>query len=464
MSSPASRLNRREFVRTLASAAALTPAVVAAAGAKPTPTTARTTPRILLREALQFENIGDSGRVPGTIGLFYQHIPNVEVILWPWSLHEKERELLHRTFPKLKIVDGTMAADGKASTPALAEAWATANFFVSPDKKAKSYEAWAATGRPFGLFGSAFDPVTDRKTQPDGATLDELKAQIDQLPGGAFDKKFGLRPIYEKASFIFCRDTLSLRFLQQQKVRTAQLEFGPEGCFAIAVRDDKRAEAWLRRNQIKAEDYICVIPRLRHTPYYRVKNLPRSDGDYLLDEINARTTTSDHAPLREMITLWVRNTGCKVIACPEMTYQIQTANEQLIDPLPGDVKRHVVWRDTYWLPDEAASIYARARAVVSVECHSPIIALANGTPTLHVRQPVDTVKAQMFRDVGVADWLFEIEKTSGQELWKTLNTIHQDLPAARRRVRDVMTNVASLQKGMVKSIERAVLSQAARTF
>lgn len=461
MSSPASRLNRREFVRTLASAAALTPAVVAAAGAKPTPS--HVIPRILLREALQYENIGDSGRVPGTIRLFYEHLPHVEVTLWPWHLHEKERELLQRTFPQLRIVEGEIDAQGQASTAALAEAWAAANFFVSPDKKAKSYEAWAATGRPFGLFGSPFDPVTDRRTQPDGATLDELKTQIDLLPDDAFDKKFGLRPIYEKASFIFCRDTLSLRFLQQQKVRNPQLEFGPEGAFAIAVRDEKRAEAWLSRNQLKAEDYICVVPRLRYTPYYRVKNLPRSEGDYALDAINDRTTTSDHEPLREMIALWVRNTGCKVIACPEMTYQIQTAKEQLIDPLPADVKRQVVWRDTYWLPDEAASIYARARAVVSVECHSPIIALANGTPALHVRQPIDSVKAQMFRDVGVADWLFEIEKTSGQELWKTLNTIHQDLPAARRRVRDVMTNVASLQKGMVKSIERAVRSQAART-
>jgi hypothetical protein len=32
-------------------------------------------PHILIREAQQFENIGDSGRVPGTIWLLYQHLP-----------------------------------------------------------------------------------------------------------------------------------------------------------------------------------------------------------------------------------------------------------------------------------------------------------------------------------------------------------------------------------------------------
>jgi hypothetical protein len=38
--------------------------------------------------------------------------------------------------------------------------------------------------------------------------------------------------------------------------------------------------------------------------------------------------------------------------------------------------------------------------VVSAECHSPIIALSQGTPAFYVRNPADTVKAQMFRDIG----------------------------------------------------------------
>ena len=67
------------------------------------------------------------------------------------------------------------------------------------------------------------------------------------------------------------------------------------------------------------------------------------------------------------------------------------AKQVLVDPLPKDVKKLVVWRDSYWLPDEAASVYAQAQAVVSVECHSPLIALRNGTPAFYVRQPTDTL-------------------------------------------------------------------------
>jgi hypothetical protein len=48
------------------------------------------------------------------------------------------------------------------------------------------------------------------------------------------------------------------------------------------------------------------------------------------------------------------------------------------------------WKSDYWLPDEAAAVYAKAQAVVNYECHSPITALVNQTPAFYVRQPTDT--------------------------------------------------------------------------
>jgi len=229
----------------------------------------------------------------------------------------------------------------------------------------------------------------------------------------------------------FARDTYSLLYLQSQKLRTPIVEFGLDGTFGIAVRDEKRAQHWLRRIGVEDGKFICVLPRLRYTPYYRVKDLPRDEGDYEIDAINDEHAARDHAPLRDLITLWVRETGLKVILCPEMTYEIAVAKEHLLDPLPADVKPNVIWRDTSWLADEAASVYAGAVAVVSAECHSPIIALSQGTPAFYVRNPPDTVKAQMFRDLGLTDWVFESGETTGQQLWETLKPIHEDRAAGR---------------------------------
>src|SRR6185436_1688554 len=118
--------------------------------------------------------------------------------------------------------------------------------------------------------------------------------------------------------------------------------------------------------------FISVIPRLRYTPYYRVKNTKRVASDDIKDAINERTTEKDHAKLRDMIVAYVKATGNKVMVCAEMTYQVEMGRDVLVNPLPAEIKKNVVWRDTYWLPDEAASIYAKAQCVVSVECHSPL--------------------------------------------------------------------------------------------
>ena len=450
-------MTRRHFLTTTAAATGAALALPSSRAVAATASTKR--PRILLREGLQYENIGDVGRVPGTIRLLYRHLPGAEVTLWPWSLHERERQMLSKAFPQLRIVEGEVDASGRASTPALAEAWAQAEFFLSPTKNARSYTEWAATGRPFGLFGASFDPITDRRSRPAGLTLRELRAEIERLPRGEFEKKFGPRTFYEKAAFIYPRDTLGLRFLQREDLKPGVLEFGPEGCFALDLRDETRAADWRKRHGLAEEDYICVVPRLRYTPYYRMKNLPRSAGDYEIDALNDASAAQDHAALREVIVRWVRETGARVVACPEMTYQIATAKEQLIDPLPDDVKKRVVWRDTFWLPDEAAALYAKARAVISAECHSPIIALAAGTPILHVRNPVDTIKGQMFADIGLGDWLFESTEATGAQLWAALKSIHDDLPGARARVREVMAKVAGIQRGMTEAIGRAVNSR-----
>ena len=413
-------------------------------------------PHILIREALQFENIGDSGRVPGTIRLLYKHLPDATVTLWPWQLHEREREMLMRAFPTLRIAEGEVDDVGKASTPALAEAWKDADIFITPARHAKTFQTWAKTGRPYGFFGSSFDPVSNRKDRPQGDTLDQLQKVIAALPADHFDGLFKHREVYDGAAFLFARDTLSLQYLKGQKLHTPVLEFGLDGTFGIAVRDEKRAQSWLRRIGVEEGKFICVLPRLRYTPYYRVKNLPRDAGDYEIDAINAEHAGRDHAPLRDLITLWVRETGLKVILCPEMTYEIAVAREQLFDPLPADVKPNVIWRDTFWLADEAASVYARAVAVVSAECHSPIIALSQGTPALYVRNPADTVKAQMFRDIGLTDWVFESNQTTGQELWEMLKPLHEDRAAGRAKVQAAMQQAAGIQKRMVQAIADAV--------
>ena len=451
------QMNRRRFL--LRSAAALAVPVVAprllraAAPARP--------PRLLLRSSWQSVNIGDIGHTPGALSLLYKHFPEVEITLWAGSLGHGSREMLTRGYPQLKILEGSLGPDNLPRSPELARAWAETDLYLSGSGPGFPASAHAvafrkATGKPVGVFGVSTDPVSGfgAGRDPEGGTLANLRERALRLPPNHLSAD--LRFIIDEAAFFFCRDTISRDYLRAQGVKTPVLEFGPDAQLGMHLRDDAKGLPWLRERGLEAGKFICVIPRLRYTPYYKIRNSPRTKEDEHKDAINDRTTERDHTKLREMIVSYVRSTGGKVMVCAEMTYQVEMGRDVLVNPLPEDVKRNVVWRDTYWLPDEAAAIYAQALAVVSVECHSPLIALHQGTPTFYVRQPTDTCKGQMYRDLGAGDWFFEVDETDGAQLWSRLSAIHRDPAAARTQARAIRANAEARQARMVAVVRETI--------
>jgi len=443
------RLTRRRFVAR--SAAGLATACAFAASKSP---------RILLRSSWGSTNIGDVGHTPGALDLLGKYYPEAEVTLWPNPLRNGARELLQKHYPKLTIVEGSLDAANRPTTPELAKAWADADLYLSGSGSGFPASAHAAafhraTGKPVGVFGVSTDPISGigGNREPEGGTLRELRAKAARLPATHLDPD--LRYIINEAAFFFCRDTLSLDYLKSQGLKTPILEFGPDAQLGMRLRDDARGQAYLSAAQLVEGKFLCVIPRKRYTPYYQVNNVPRVPTDDIRDAINARTTEKDHAKLRDLIVAYVRNTGNKVLACPEMTYQVELAKQVLIDPLPSEVRKNVVWRDTFWMPDEAASVYARAQAVISVECHSPLIALRNGTPAFYVRQPTDTCKGQMYADIGAKDWSFEIDEINGEQLWSRLQEIVTEPDRAKGKVKSIMARVETKQKRMIEAVRGA---------
>lgn len=450
-------MHRRHFLTTSA-AAALALTLRAA--------DSRRAPRILLRSSWQSVNIGDIGHTPGALALLEQHLPDAEITLWPSELGHGAREMLRVGFPRLKIVEGGVGADGKPNRPELAQAWADTDLYLSGSGSGfpASNHAIAfqkATGKPVGVFGVSLDPISGFGAGRDveGGTLASLRERALRLPPTHLAAD--LRALLDGAAFFFCRDTISRDYLKSQGVKTPVLEFGTDAQLGMHLRDEAKGHAFLRAHGLERGRFIAAIPRLRYTPYYRIRpNAKRTPDDDVRDRINDRTTEQDHAKLRDLIVRYVRATGHRVLACGEMTYQVQMAKEVLVDPLPADVKRNVVWRDTYWLPDEAASIYAEALAVISLECHSPLIALRNGTPTFYLRQPTDTCKGQMYRDIGAHDWFFEIDETDGAQLWSRLEAIQRDPAAARAKVKTIMDGVGRVQRRMVETVGAAIAGAA----
>lgn len=386
--------------------------------------------KVLLRSAWQTINIGDIGHTFGVMKLFERYLPEVEIILWPNTLDRGVDVLLQESFPKLTIIKDLRFKNGMSEE--LQKAFGECTLMLHNSGPyvagyANLQAWWGQTRKPFGVYGVSLDVVSE-----------ELKELINH------------------AAFFYCRDTESLRYLKSMSLRCPVQEFAPDATFAIDVHNDQRADAYLLKAGLKKAEFICVIPRLRYTPNWKIKGERATDEDKWRDEVSDLFKEKDALKFRQVIISWVKATGLKVLLCPEVTYQVEFSKETLFDPLPDEIKTNVVWRDSFWLPDEAASVYARSLALVSAEPHSPIIAIADGIPAIHVKQPSDTKKGQMWRDIGLQDWYFLIDETPAVQITAALLEIFHHYPAALAKVEKAKMFLEKVQKDNFKVIKRCL--------
>jgi polysaccharide pyruvyl transferase WcaK-like protein len=94
---------------------------------------------------------------------------------------------------------------------------------------------------------------------------------------------------------------------------------------------------------------------------------------------------------------------------------MEVNRENLFDKLPANIQQRVVWRKDYWLTDEALSTYVRSAGLFGAEMHSPIMCVGNGIPAIVCRWAEQTSKGFMWRDIGLGDWLFDLDHASDRQ-------------------------------------------------
>lgn len=387
---------------------------------------------ILLSSGWQTINIGDVGHTPGTLRYLREHIPEAKVTLWLSSYNDAILSMLKNRFPEVNIIEANATNAGVAVQQAFDEA----DMFIQN------------SGMKFNQFWKP--PVEVIKRSIDAKVAFCLYGQ--SFDGFKPDNEPEMSELLSNASQIYCRDNESFFYLRKIGTRPDILGFGPDGCFGIDVKDEAKAEAYLDQAGLKSKEYITVTIRT---------NTPKSGTASVL---NPKEPTNEEkaqdalwaGKLREVMQYWVKETGRKVLLVPEVDKEIPHAKRLLWEPLPSDVQKHVVHRSSFWNVDEAAAIYARAHTVVSMEPHSCIIALANGTPVLHLFSPKHGLKAWMFRDIGLPEWLYNIEQDTADDFSKALLEIHQDYGGAEAKVRRAMNFVHTRSEEMMRNIRRTI--------
>ncbi len=413
-------INRREFVAGL-SGASLMLATTPVLGRFYSRSGHGASPKILLYSGWNTKNIGDQGHTPGTLYYLDTYFPEASITLWLSKTNDETIALLKKRFPKIRMVSGSMDKQGKADNMELQEAFDGTDLLMhNSGMHYNSFwpapsilEACINNDTPICLYGQTFD----------GFKKEDKERMISNL---------------SKAKAIYCRDNESYYYLRKIGVSTPILEFGPDGCFGIDLRNDAKAETYMKNHGLASREFITVTIRT---------NVSGGAMPLTLDEMEAGYSGGERedpmaqvnlwaAKLREVIIHWVKNTGLKVLLVPEVEREIVQGKQWIYDRLPVDIRENVVHMAEWWNMDMACSIFRFAHTVVNVEPHSCIMALANGTPIIHFFSPQHGLKAWMFRDIGLPEWLIDIDREPATTAIEALMGIYDDYDRALAKVRE----------------------------
>ncbi len=386
---------------------------------------------VLLQCGWAVKNIGDIGHTPGTLRFLESHLPQAKVILWAMNTNQQVDAMLKRRFPKVEIVKGSLSQKGGA----VQEAIGRADFFLRGPGMGQSTDFMKycnEIGKPWGLQGQSYFP--------------------DMVTGSGGKERIAL---LSSAAFIFCRDSKTLQTLQEAGVKPPVLDFGPDGCFGIDVRDEEKALARLKKHGLEEKKFITLQLRTHSPTSPGVDDKrPQKLNPLHPTQENIADDTRRAKVYQDLIAKWVKETSGKVVIAPEVYKEMEYNKKFVYDPLPDELKKHVVNFDEFWNVDEACSFYARAHTVICHEPHTPIMALAVGTPMMHTFSEFHSPKCWMFKDIGLEEWAPEFDSTPANKMFEILMSIHRDYAGAQAKVKTAMAFVeerAQRQMNVLKS-------------
>ncbi len=380
---------------------------------------------ILLRSSWQTVNIGDISHTPALLALIEKYIPEAKVTVWASAdITPDVMEMEKKRFPDIEFVKGDL------SDSRVMSAVKRADFFLH------------GSG-PF-LVGSRemkmFTEISDKGCGVFGITYRSDMSEIELM---------------EKCRFVYFRDSDSLRRAKLDCPDYKEFAFGPDAAFATDLRNEEKAQRFLEQSGLKEKEFVCCIPRLRNTPYWE---LGRSQYNEKNDLENKKYAAHDHAYLIRAITDIVSKTGKKVLICPEDMTQIKVGREELYEKLPQNIKNNVVLRESFWLPDEALSVYVKSLGLFGNEMHSPIMCIGNNIPAVVVRWKQQTSKGLMWSDIGLDEWLFDSDMGVDENVFsETVLKFITDRSTSKEKARKANDFVKALHKKMTEKLKDSIM-------
>jgi len=437
--------------------------------------------RIMIAYVWSFSNIGDISISPGLLNLLDRRLPHYKKTLIASGSETRARTYLQKSFPDCEVIKDVFA--GSAFREALAKAKAdfggklpalrqgnvdyvfdtfaqnlvdamrrnNPNFTKTlAETKLVVYNSGMILVYGKGtLAGNDFWSYSVRRSLP------LLVAYKLGIPYGVYAHSFDSfgdapgRPYFKRllegARFVFCRDGDSLNYVKSLGIKAPNLMFVPDSTVSFARRDDAWAKAFMAEHELQSKQFMVVIPRtwLGHS------RISKSVGE--------RRSRAHMQKLREIIQDWVRKTGMKVVVAAEVRCQLPHAKHLVYDPLPEDFKRRSVMMEKYWTTEQATALYRHTRILVTMEQHSFLLAIPEGTPTVVPIFKESGRKIWMLRDFRLGEYMLDIDSASTQEIEEAIYKIHDNYERESQRLQtDVIPHLRAIEQTAMQIVAEAI--------
>ena len=352
-------------------------------------------------------NIGTAAHGPSTLAALKKYLPDsVRITIWADApLEPSLSRMMERRFPETEWVFGSLSSSDP-DTSALARAVAASDLFLvssgSGIAVARSLREYRKrTGKPAAAYAIGYS-----------TSQDSLVRDMD---------------------FIWFRDVPSLSKAREREVVPSLHGWAPDAVFDFDCVDEAGAEAFMKAGSLVSGQFICCIPGFRYTPRWEYFGTP---VDEQRREVNETSKTKDNGILCRIITETVRQRGLKVLICAEQIPELRLCKEAVYDALPDDVRRQCVLQRTWWSPDLALGVYRHSRCVCGIEMHSQVMAAGNGIPAVVLRHSGFGSKSDMWRTIGLGDWLLDIDDPeAGDRACEIVGSILDDPEAAALKLK-----------------------------
>ncbi|MFT4030567.1 MAG: polysaccharide pyruvyl transferase family protein [Protaetiibacter sp.] len=397
-------------------------------------TAAAARPSVLLLTGWNFYNIGDVSHTPGFLRILERTFPEARVTVLAATYPDELAAYLRERFGDVTVLPMEFLA-GRALSAEMIAAFEGADAVVLNSGMTLS----------FGYYGLDWEKYLHR-------ILAFLYARERGVPYGVWAHSFDridppadilYRDVLGGAEFLYTRDSRSLALLADRGVRAARQGFCPDSGFGFDLRDDVGARQFLAEHGLEAGEFLSYVPRLDIHRF-------RTDGR---EQEHARQA-------RELISSWIQRTDRDVLIAHETISDVAAAKEMILEQLDPAIRTRVVYQPEYWLPDRCQSIFAASRLVISAEMHSVILGIAAGTPALHPYFAEAGLKQWMLEDLGVGDWMFDMDEDGADRILEKACEISADHEAARRRAAETARRARELQAQRAASLRELAQAHA----